>query len=110
MGLLDLGLGIADATVLIDDYSFDLEWFIEKFSQHAKQKRVNEELRLAEVIVNASYAGTKKGNLVYNKWKREKINIMEKIKEEENMTVFDRLKNSQQANTLFDRLKRERGQ
>ena len=67
------------------------------------------ELRLADIIVNASYVGTKKGNMVFNKWKREKINEMTKIKDAENMTIFDRLKNRSQANTLFDRLKQERG-
>jgi len=52
------------------------------------------------------HIGTKKGNQVYNKWKRGKINLLEDLtREEKELTIFEKLQSKGKTNTLFDQLK-----
>ena len=73
--------------------------------QYKDQKEIADEINLAEIIVHASFAGTKEGNKIYNKWKRNKMSTIKEIREAKEMTVFDKLKKESRPKNLFDRLK-----
>jgi hypothetical protein len=63
-------------------------------------------LELGDMISSAHLTGTKTGNAAYQKWKNGMQRKFEEIEKEEHMTVFDRLKQKAQPNTLFTRFKR----
>ena len=102
--------------VLRDNYSDAmLQDFLPKYLNTVAQNKIEDDMRLADIIVAAVNVGrTKKGHQTYSKWRNQRIKQITDLKEEleiEKLTVFERLrftanKGKRQTNTVFDRLKR----
>lgn len=98
---------MGDSIFIAQEFEFDLDWFLEEITQ-AKQKRdIFECLNLAEAMSNAHLIGSKKGNELYNNWRRRKVRELNQLSEQKEETVFDRLKQNR-VKTIFDRLKEAR--
>ena len=101
-----LGLSIADAILVLDRYEIVLADFIERLMDGENEIQLFKDLNLADITATSNAIGSKKGNILYNNWRRKKIDDIEKIKNKKEQTVFDRLINrSEKTNTVFDRLK-----
>jgi len=90
----------------MDEFELELDWFLRKLIRSKNKSKVEEVLRLADVISACMNIGSKKGNRVYNKWRRDKVNLLEELSQEEKeLTIFEKLQNKGKGNTIFDRLK-----
>jgi len=91
---------------LVRQYQFGVQGYLDKLIRYKKEEVIREDLRLADLIAIASVAGSKEGNVQYQVWRRKKQDRLDELKEEENLTVFDKLKGPKRfLNTVFDRLK-----
>ena len=105
MILNQIGLDVKDSLILMEEFSLELDWFLKKLIRNKSKSKIEEELRLSDVIASCMNIGSKKGNQLYNVWKRNKINLLEKLNQEEKeMTIFEKLQNKGKSNTIFDRL------
>lgn len=94
----------------MQEYDIHFDWFIPELIEELEKRQIAKDLNLAHLLVLANNTGSKKGNQLYNEWRREKIARLEEI-DESRLTVFERLKRKKGkgTNTVFDRLKYMKG-
>lgn len=108
VALNGMGISPGDSLDIIDSYpDHEVNWFVREIAKQFHRKRVSNDMTLVNHLIIAKDAGTKKGNSYYAKWRRDKIDEMEKLDAED--TVFDRLKQGAVDNTVFGKLKRFSG-
>ena len=92
--------------MLIRKYGTNLNRFQEKLIQQDEIAKIVEDLRLADTVAVAMGAVQhKKGNQQYNKWRQKKAAELREKQREDTMTVFEKVRNSNRSNTLFDRFR-----
>lgn len=69
-----------------------------------QEAKIVDELNKVNLQIIADGVQTKKGNVSYQKWRRDQIDTLNGLRVEE--TVFQKLKNSVNNNTVFAKLKR----
>lgn len=89
---------------MIREFERNVDWFIEELINQEKESAIIKELEETNIKALIMGLGTKKGNRIYQNWRRDKVDELEEFKKE--LTVFERLKRSKErkANTLFDKL------
>ena len=98
---------VGGAIKLVQEYGEELSWFIEEFILEIEKERIINQLSKADLLGVIQGVGHKKGNLLFTKWRREKISKLDEINDELNydkLTVFERLVKSKKPKTIFDRL------
>ena len=101
-------MGFNDTLSLIEKYELELDWFLSELIQNKNKNKIEDELRLADILSACMNVGSKKGNQIFNKWRRDKIHLLKELNQEEKeVTIFEKLKvgKSGKTNTIFDRLK-----
>lgn len=110
--LAQLGVSPTEVIALRNEYpDVLLQDFVEKYILIISRYKEQEELRLGDIIVAARQTGTKKGNTLYGRWRRSKLNRIDELSNEieaESLTVFERLRRlkTNKTSTVFDRIKR----
>lgn len=91
---------------MIREFERDVNWFIEELINQEKESAIIKELEETNIKALIMGLGTKKGNRIYQNWRRDKIDELEEIKEKD-LTVFEKLKRSKERKsmTLFDKLR-----
>lgn len=103
--LWEYGIGFNDARLLIDRYSHDLDYILEKIGTKFQRILARTQLQSAEVSAVTHSIGSEKGNSNYKKWVNDKRqNIIDLTREK---TIFEKLKESKyREETVFQKLKR----
>ena len=95
---------------MIDIYEGDIGWFVDRFHRYREIVTLKKDIELGNIIAIASSAGnSKEANTAFSKWNRKKITQIEDLQKEETETIFEKLQRKNKKNTLFDRLKRQKG-
>lgn len=98
---------------LLDHYPKEiLDDFVRRYVIITHQVNLRDRLKLADTIAMAQQTNTKKGNMIYTRWRRNIIDTIDDLNKElhvENLTVFERLHRAKKTNsTVFDKLKRSK--
>ena len=92
---------------MVQEYGEELIWFIEEFILDIEKEKIIDELNKADLLGRIQGVGNKKGNILFAKWRREKISKLDEINDELNydkLTIFERLIKSKKPKTIFDKL------
>lgn len=82
----------------------EMEWCVQKLQRNREIEKIVDRLDMANTIAVAAIAG-RKNHTAYTKWRMAQINRMEDLQNEEQLTVFDKIRGHKR--TVFDQLKEQ---
>jgi hypothetical protein len=93
--------------VIFED-GFPLKEYLKKRRAYDRRSRVLAMVEMAEAVrVGTMAAKSPAGARFYDAWKHTTLQSLDE-KSEQEMTVFEKIKNGQKGVTLFDRLRKKR--
>jgi hypothetical protein len=93
--------------VLLED-GFPLKEYLKKRRAYARRTRVFAMIEMAEAVRAGTMAvRSPAGARFYDAWRHTTLQSLDE-KSEQDMTVFEKIKNGQKSVTLFDRLRKKR--
>jgi len=100
---------------LIQEYGEDLELFIKELIGEIEKRKIMDQLEQADLFGAVQASGFKKGQSIFTKWRRKRLNRIEEINDginEDELTIFERLIKQNRPKNVFDNLilnKRKKG-
>ena len=96
---------------MIQEYGEDLGLFVKELIGEIEKRKIMDQLEQADLFGAVQGLGFKKGKTIFTNWRRRKLARIEEINDsidEDELTVFEKLRKQNEPKTVFDRLIRRK--